>query len=101
MSYDAPAIISNPRPHANYRRSFIRHGQDIGIEFMALLLNAPFFNTSFGLAAYETWPPRYVIPLTWMTDVSSNTWFVWGSRVGEEGKTLFQPGRAPKFKPVL
>ena len=96
MSYDAPAIISHPRPHANYRRSFIRHGKDIGIEFMALLMNATFFHSSFGLSNYEMWPPRMVIPLTWLANVNANTWYVWGSRVGEEGMTQFLPGRAPK-----
>lgn len=101
MSYDAPAIISHPRPHANFRRRFIRHGKDIGIEFMALLMNATFFHSSWGLGSYEMWPPKYVIPLSWVTDVNANTWYVFGASVGEENKTIFLPGRAPKQRPVF
>lgn len=79
---ESTLVITNPP--WNRAREWIKHSREIGVEKLALLLPTTFFVSATGIATFEFWRPRFILPLTWRLDfknlgrpVLTCQWVVW------------------------
>lgn len=93
-----PTIITNP-PYGQ-AAAFIRHAHEIGVERMALLLKANFWNAAIRLPVWNLWRPYLIAPLTWRLDFTGAgaphtdcMWCLWDRAVipGVEFRPLRKP----------
>lgn len=94
------AVVTNP-PFC-HAREFIRHGLgNLGVKYLALLLQQSFFSSSRGAALFAEYPPAAIYPLTFRPKFRDSgnfitfAWHVWDEQ--RAGEQRVQPlGRAPQ-----
>jgi len=92
------AIVTNPP--FNLAREFIKHALgELGVEYLALFLQAGFFQSKVGAELFRAHPPSVIYPLTFRPKFRSDgnfinfSWIVWDRQ--RPGPTITQPiGRA-------
>lgn len=88
-SLQSRAVVTNPP--FSLAREFIRHSLvDLQVDYLALFLQATFFQSAVNASLFEAHPPSAIYPLTWVPKFRSDgnfikfAWFVWDrQRPGE------------------
>lgn len=94
LATEAPArtIVTNPPwgKGEDFVRHALRFHRQGAVDLTAMVLRASFFNTGYGLAIYEAWPPARVMPITFRLD-----WLSLGGKAKFDAQWVIWTGHSP------